>query len=318
MNERALNAEEVASLLHIGRNAVYALAKSGELASYRLGRKLLFTLDDVERFRESRRTAGGRTAYHNLPPSSHLAAPPLSALPDRDAEGALILAGQGAPLDLLVDRLEQEGTAASRVNLESYAALVALYEGSVDAALVHLYDRRTNSYNVPYVQRLVPGVSVVVMHLVSRRQGFAVAQGNPLNIASWGALLRNGVRLANRPIGCGARVLLDEKLLSLEAPGFQIAGYERVFATGLSAAQAVAEGGADVAVVDETLANQVEGISFVPLQNEWLDLVVSKASRERGLARPLRTILGDASFRREYERIVQGDTSQLGAIVYEC
>ena len=156
------------------------------------------------------------------------------------------------------------------------------------------------------------------MHLVSRRQGFAVAKGNPLNIASWGALLREGVRLANRPIGSGARVLLDEKLLSLEAPGFQIAGYERVFATGLAAAQAVADGAADVAVVDETLANQVEGVSFVPLQNEWLDLVVSKARRERGLTRPLRAVLGDASFRREYARVVQGDTSQLGAIVYEC
>lgn len=318
MNSQALNAEDVAALLHIGRNAVYALAKSGELPSYRLGRKLLFTHEDVERFRESRRNVGPNAAPHGLPPLSHLAAPPLSALPSREAEVGLILAGQGTPLDLLVDRLEQEGTAASRINLESYAALVALYEGAVDAALVHLYDRRTNSYNVPYVQRLVPGVPVTVMRLVSRRQGFAVARGNPLNLASWGALLREGVRLANRPIGCGARVLLDEKLLSLEAPGFQLAGYERVFATGLSAAQAVAESSADVAIVDETLANQVEGISFVPLQSEWLDLVVSKARRERNLVRPLRAVFEDASFRREYARIVQGDTTQLGAIVYEC
>lgn len=310
MDNRALNAEDVAALLRIGRNAVYALAKSGELPSYRLGRKLLFTHEDVERFRESRRTTGPSAAAHNFPP--------LGALSSREAEEVFILGGQGAPLDLLVDRLEQGGTAASRVNLESYAALVALYEGSVDAALAHLYDRRTNSYNVPYVQRLVPGVSVAVMHLVSRQQGFAVAKGNPLGIASWGTLLREDVRLANRPIGSGARVLLDEKLLSLEAPGSQMAGYERVFATGLSAAQAVAEGGADVAVIDETLANQVEGISFVPLQNEWLDLVVSKARCERRLVRSLRAILRDASFRREYARVVQGDTSQLGAIVYEC
>ena len=42
-NDDALTAEEVAEILHVGRNAVYDLAKTGELGSYRIGRRLRFT-----------------------------------------------------------------------------------------------------------------------------------------------------------------------------------------------------------------------------------------------------------------------------------
>lgn len=45
-----MNAEEVARYLHLGKNTVYQLAKTGRLASYRVGRKLKFTLEDVEAY----------------------------------------------------------------------------------------------------------------------------------------------------------------------------------------------------------------------------------------------------------------------------
>ena len=40
MNQERLTAEEAAGIIGIGRNAVYRLAQTGELASYRIGRKL--------------------------------------------------------------------------------------------------------------------------------------------------------------------------------------------------------------------------------------------------------------------------------------
>lgn len=204
-----------------------------------------------------------------------------------------------------------------RLPLESYASLVALYEGRADAAVVHLYDSRTNSYNVPYVQRLAPGVPALVIRLVRRHAGFAVAPGNPLGLSSWGALLREGVRLANRPIGCGARVLLDEKLLAMEANPAALVGYDEPFPTALATARAVCAGRADAAVIDEALAAQTSGITFVPLQHECVDVVVSKI-RGRAFARLLQAIVADEAFRREYARIVIGDTTHLGSIVYEC
>lgn len=80
---------------------------------------------------------------------------------------------------------------------------------------------------------------------------------------------------------------------------------------------ALYEGRADVAVIDEALAAQASGITFVPLQHEWVDVVVSKA-RGREFARLLQAIVADEAFHREYTRVVIGDTSQLGSIVYEC
>mgnify|MGYP000526718282 CR=1 FL=1 len=53
-----------------------------------------------------------------------------------------------------------QGFSLLAVYLGSYLALVDLYLGRADAAVVHLYDRNSNTYNIPYVQRLAPGMPV--------------------------------------------------------------------------------------------------------------------------------------------------------------
>lgn len=52
-DDDALTAEEVAEMLRVSKNSVYRLAQSGELASYRVGRKLRFTSRDVEAYTRS-------------------------------------------------------------------------------------------------------------------------------------------------------------------------------------------------------------------------------------------------------------------------
>lgn len=325
INDDALNAAEAASILHVGRNAVYELAKSGRLPSYKVGRKVLFSLKDVQAYLESMRTGDVEGANKGQPggtgsadatigePSDGAALSPHGESPD-----TFVIAGQGLAADLLVDRLQTLGSQAVHKRCGSYTGLVDVYEGRANATLVHLYDQRTNSYNIPYVQRLAPGTPVMVFRLVKRWQGFAVAKRNPKSISSWGALLRDDVRLANRQKGCGSRILLDEKLIAMEADPWAVKGYENDFPTGLSAARAIADGLADVAVVGEQVAAQTDGVDFVRLQPEWLDIVAAKGGRGRELCRALREFFDDSAFRREYARIVQGDAESLGAIVYEC
>lgn len=310
LNDEALNATEVASLLHIGRNAVYELAKSGKLPSYKAGRKLLFALKDVQGYLESTRTSSVLSIGGGPSPSG-------VATNIESAAADFVIGGQGIASDIFVDRLQTLGFPARRKPCGSYEALRGIYAGQTDAALIHLFDQRTNSYNIPYVQRLVPGQPVVVFRLVRRWQGFAVSPGNPKKISSWGALLRDNVRLANRQKGCGSRVLQDEKLLSMEADPWTIKGYESDYATGLAAAYAVAAGLADVAVVGEQIASQIDGVEFVQLQQEWLDFAVSKEGKGRELCRILKSFFEDEAFKREYSRIVHGDAESLGAIVYE-
>lgn len=310
INEEALRAQDVAAMLHIGKNAVYALAKTGELPSYRLGRKLLFSRDDVAAY-----LATAKRGDADAPEGRAASAAPASL---SDGEGEAVIAGSDMAADVLANYLNAAGVPARRQWEGSYQSLVSLYEERADAALVHLYDQRSNSYNIPYVQRLAPGAPVVVMHLSRRPQGFAVAAGNPKAIASWGALLRPDVRIANRRRGTAARILLDEKLLAIEAVPTQIPGYRHEAPSALAAAETVAAGAADVAIVQEHIARTVPGLDFVPLQHEWLDLVIAKRPSTRNLVRCCKALIEEGGFRRDLGAVGHGDVGSAGAIVYEC
>ncbi len=49
-NDEALTVDDVAEILQVGRNTVYALKDKGELGSYKVGRKLRFTYADVQAY----------------------------------------------------------------------------------------------------------------------------------------------------------------------------------------------------------------------------------------------------------------------------
>lgn len=61
-NDEALTAEDVAEILQVSRSSVYKLVKTDELASYYVGRKLRFTMADVENYIARSRKAKAREA----------------------------------------------------------------------------------------------------------------------------------------------------------------------------------------------------------------------------------------------------------------
>lgn len=320
----AMNAEEVARYLHIGKNSVYQLARTGQLASYRIGRKLRFSLSDADAYLASTRVAtdGGALAPGDLPLErlQHLED---AALVEAARLGApkrtpFVIAGTEAAADLFARRLNEAGAPTARSVKNSYSGLVSAYAGQVDAAVVHLFDQKTNSYNVEYVRRLMPGVSSLVIRLYSRRQGYVVRAGNPKKLATWGALLREDVRLANRERGSASRVLLDEKLRALDARTVMVNGYADEFPAAIAAAERVAAGAADVALGTAATARAVEGVDFVALQVETVDVSVVKTERTRPLVRLMKRLAADPRFKEELGRIEECDTKALGAIVYEC
>ena len=331
LDDDALTAEEVAEMLRISKNSVYRLVQSGELASYRVGRKLRFTLRDVEaytrsgmRSRKSAQTSEGASSPSHTaeasPSSPSDAREGISAIPSTfslDDRKPFVIAGNDLSGDIIAHALAAAGLPVSRAYVGSYTALVNLYAKQANAALVHLYDQRTNASNVPSVQRIAPGMPVVVIRLLKRKQGFIVQAGNPKKLTTWGGLLREGVRLADRERGCGTRVLLDEKLLSLEARPEAIEGYDLGCATGLEAATLVSKGCADVAIGVERLAKELPGLAFVALQAEWLDLVVEKSRRTEPLVREIRKIAESKSFRDAIGAIEGYEAANTGAIVYE-
>jgi putative molybdopterin biosynthesis protein len=321
--EDVLTADDVAVILQVNKNTVYGLAKAGTLPSYNVGRKLRFSLDDVRAYIEAakgeRRRAGSATS--GAPP---VAGPALQAAAAHRADaaaplaqGAFVIGGRDLLLDILANYLSTVGIRVLRSYENGYRELVSLYEGRVQAAAVHLWDSSSDTYNLPYVKRLVPGTPVVVLHLATRAQGLLVRRDNPLGLRGWPDLVHTPLVLANRERGSGARVLLDEKLRMLEADPFGIEGYEREIASALVQGTLIARGGADAGIGTERVFHQIEGLDYVPLQTERLALVIAKTPETRRTIRAVRGFLGSDMFRGELISLPGYDFTRLGAKLYE-
>jgi putative molybdopterin biosynthesis protein len=321
-----LTAQDVAAILQVNRNTVYGLARSGGLPSYNVGRKLRFSLDDVQAYIEAaknarRRGSAAPGAGHAAPASPAQAAAGAAGAAARDAgpitRGAFVIGGRDLTLDILANYLSSAGVRVLRSYESGYRELVSLYSGHVQAAAVHLWDSSSDRYNLPYVKRLVPGTPVVVLHLATRSQGLLVRRHNPLGLRGWADLARTPLVLANRERGSGARVLLDEKLRLLEADPFAIEGYEREIVSDLAQGTLIAKGGADAGVGTERVRRQIAGLDYLPLQTERLDLVIAKTPATARVIRAVRGFLGSEMFRNELVALPGYDFSHLGAKLYE-
>ena len=312
--DASLTPEEVASVLRIARNTVYELIKRGELSAYRVGRKIRVDARDVEAYKkQGKQTESPLPA--NLSRSPLTLSPAVSPAPDTPSAG-MVICGQDVILDILTSHLEhQTGGRAFRSYVGSMEGLLALYREKAHLTAAHLWDGDTDTYNVPYVRRLLPGIPAVVVHLAGRRQGFYVAAGNPKKVESWSDLLREDVRFVNREKGCGTRVLLDEKLRLAGLNRRLIQGYDREENSHLGVASAVARGEADVGLGNQKAALQVRGVDFVPLQNERYDLVMRREDLDKTMFRAVLEILRSPEYRRELAGLGDYDLSETGRIV---
>jgi putative molybdopterin biosynthesis protein len=155
----------------------------------------------------------------------------------------------------------------------SLGGLIALSQGKCDLAGCHLWDEETDSFNVPFVRRLLPGRRAALITLAFRRLGLILPKGNPAGIHDLEDLTRQGLRFANRQAGSGTRIWLDLTLKKRGIPADQILGYQEGKMTHTAIAQAVAESGADVGIGLEAAALRF-GLDFIFLSHDQYDLVV--------------------------------------------
>ena len=302
--DEALTAEEVAKLLKVSRGTVYSLKDKGELPSFLVGRKLRFTRRAVQDYIE--RSQPGRE-------NPTLAAP---AATFAHQSKSFVICGQDIILDALSNYMNQAGTPSLRSYVGSYDALCALYKDEVQLASSHLWDGETDTYNVPFVRRLLPGVPAVVVNLTYRTQGLYVAKGNPLGLTAWDDLAKPDVRIVNREKGAGSRILLDEHLRMAGIDPQEVEGYGNEVQSHIAVASTVARGRADVAIGSEKIARQVDGIDFVPLQKERYDLVFKKKDIDTKQMRTLMGILETGILREEFSSLGGYDTSDMGKIMW--
>lgn len=314
--ESSLTPEEVASALKIAKNTVYELIKRGELAAYRVGRKIRVDQKDVEAYKNQGKKQESLTT---APPAAGYTV--TSAAPEIEEPAStpqkLVICGQDVLLDILVRHLERRGISALRNQVGSFNGLLALYQGKVHMTAVHLWAGERDLYNIPYVRRLLPGIPTLIVHLACRMQGFYVAKGNPKGIKSWQDLTRPEIRFINREKGCGTRVLLNEQFRLLGLDSRQVNGYEKEALSHLAVASAVARGEADVGMGIEKVSLQVRGIDFIPLQKERYELVMKKEDVDKPPYRAVLEIIKSQDFKNELLGLGDYDLTETGKIIAE-
>ena len=306
---KSLSTQEVADILHVSKSTIYDLIRRGEIHSYKIGRKVRFTQDDVDAYIARSRHEHSTRPVKNVDTHSTL------LTPDKEEAPELIISGQDVVLDILANYLQQEGVNAARTYLNSFEGLLSLYQDNIQVAACHLFDGY--DYNASFVRSLMPGVPAVLVNVSYRTQGFYVRKGNPKNIKSWSALHRQDITILNRRVGSSARILLDIQLKRLGIPASRVRGYDKIMKSHLTMAAAIAAGEADLAIGTERIARQIEGLDFIPLLEERFDFVIKKEMMETEAVQKLIKVLRDPAFRKEVAHFSGNDYRDLGKIISE-
>ena len=92
-----------------------------------------------------------------------------------------------------------------------------------------------------------------VINFCKREQGLLIGKDNPEKIHGVQDLGRRGIRIVNRPLGTGTRLLLDGELAEAGIEGAGIEGYDREvsrhFDVGLEVLSGRADAGPGIRVV---------------------------------------------------------------------
>lgn len=197
----------------------------------------------------------------------------------------------------------------------SLGGLIALAEKKADLAGCHLWDENTDTYNEPFVRKLLPGQKVALVTLAHRRVGLILPSGNPLGLSNLTDLAKAGTRFINRQQGSGTRVWLDAQLHRAGIDPASVSGYSHEKMTHSEVARAISKGQADVGLGVETAALSF-GLDFQLLTTERYDLVIPAEKWEMETLQALKTWLDSAQAKVAIQHLGGYDTTQTGTVTW--
>ena len=206
-----------------------------------------------------------------------------------------IVASHGFAVELLRERLAEQGVPVDWRYASSAEAAAALHAGACDVAGLHVPVGELGPVVAAhYAGWFKPQFKLV--HLVLRRQGLMVAPGNPKKIYELQDLARPSVRFINRQPGSGSRLLLEHLLQRAGVDPSHIAGYEQGEFTHAAVAAYVGSGMADAAFGVETPARRFK-LDFLPLQAERYFLACDASTLDNPLMLRMLAIVRSAAYR---------------------
>jgi excisionase family DNA binding protein len=299
--QKLLSTKEVAEFLNVNEKMIYSLVSEKALPATKITGKWLFPRHLVEQWVE--------TNTINYPDSG-------SRLPPYD--GLLIITGSNDPLldrAISIFNNQNSGHLAVFGNLGSMGGLRALRQSLCHIASSHLLQEDESEYNFDCALKELEEMPAVV-NFCRREQGVLVPKGNPANIATISDLTRPGIKIVNRSLSTGTRLLLDKELRKAGIKGEKIEGYATEVSRHLDVGLEILSGRADAGPAIRAVAKMLD-IDFIPLRWERFDLMISKERFfDEGIQRFL-GILHDTAFQQSANRDLAGyDVSSSGQMVF--
>jgi len=285
-----LTTEEAAAYLRLSERKLYELVANGAVPCTKVTGKWLFP-----------KAALARWLAAGLPrPAAYAMTPP-------------IVGGSHDPL--LEWALRESGSQLASLPEGSEAGLTRLARGEVVAAAMHLHrldgdDEGANGEAVA----IAPGLHDAVLIAFARReQGLVVAPGNPLALDQIGSVAARQARLALRPDGAGAQLLLLALLARSGLALGALATVKPACPTGPDIAQAVRSGRADCGIATRSVA-QAAGLGFVALTWERFDLALRQRDYFRPGPQALFSFLRMPQFRDRAAELGGYDVAEAGSV----
>lgn len=298
---RLLTTKEVAEFLNIHEKMVYTLVAEKAMPATKIAGKWLFPKYLIEQWVENNTI--------NFPSNIR----PLTS-----NQRLIVLAGSN---DILLDKTitlfnrSFKGHLAVFGNVGSLGGVQALRSNLCHIAGSHLVQDDETEYNFQFAAQEFDKMPVVV-NFCRRLQGLIYRKNNPLEILSVADLGRPGIRLVNRSLGTGTRLLLDRELQKAGIKGDKISGYNFEVARHMDVGLEVLAGRADVGPGIEAVAGALD-LGFLPLRWERYDLLVSKEVFFEQAIQSFFGLLQAEPFKEAGRAIPGYDLNMAGKIVFQ-
>jgi excisionase family DNA binding protein len=243
---------EAAAYLRLKERKIYEMVAEGTVPCTKVTGRWLFPKAELD---------------HWL--ATSVARPPGMTRP----EPAPIVGGSHDPL--LEWALRESGSGLATLAVGSEAGLERFAAGDTLAAAIHLHALEDPEADANLAAMKARGdmQDAVMIGFCRREQGFLLAPGNPLALTSIDDVLSKRARIAQRPKGAGAQLLLLSLLHRAKASLDDLAAVQPVCPTGPDIAQAIRAGRADTGIATRSVADAA-GLDFVSIAWESFDLVL--------------------------------------------
>jgi len=299
--QKLLSTKEVAEFINVNEKMVYSLVSEKGLPATKITGKWLFPKHLVEQWVEAN-TINYPDNCDRLPPY----------------DGLLIITGSNDPLldrAIAIFNSQNSDQLAVFGNLGSMGGLKALRQGLCHIASSHLLQDDESEYNFDFAFKELDDMPAVV-NFCRREQGILVPKGNPKNITTVADLGRPGIKIVNRSLSTGTRLLLDKELKKIGINGEKIEGYATEVSRHLDVGLEILSGRADAGPAIRAVAKLLD-LDFIPLRWERFDLMISKERFfDEGIQRFL-GILHETGFQQMAARELAGyDVNSSGQMVF--